>query len=81
MFGRFTGLLVRADADDAVAQAMGSAWVRFAGTGDPNAPGSSTWPAFTAANDTYLEFGDAIRTATGLRREHCDALEAWIDPP
>ena len=34
MFGRFTRLLVRADADDAVAQAMGSAWVRFAGTGD-----------------------------------------------
>lgn len=81
VFGRFTGLLVRADADDAVAQAMGSAWVRFAGTGDPNAPGSSTWPAFTAANDTYLEFGDTIRTATGLRRERCDALEAWIDPP
>jgi para-nitrobenzyl esterase len=81
VFGRFTGLLVRAAPDAAVSDAMGSAWVRFATPGDPNAPGASTWPAFTAANDTYLEFGDTIRTATGLRRERCDALEAWIDPP
>jgi para-nitrobenzyl esterase len=81
VFGRFTGLLVRADADDAVSQAMSGGWARFAAAGDPNAPGAPVWPAFTAANDAYLEFGDTIRTATGLRRERCDALEAWIDPP
>lgn len=81
VFGRFTGLLVRTAIDDAVSEAMGGAWVRFATSGDPNASGASTWPAFTAANDTYLEFGDTIRTAAGLHRERCDALEAWIDPP
>jgi hypothetical protein len=42
--------------------------------------GASTWPAFTATNDTYMEFGDMIRTATGLRRDRCDVMEAWILP-
>lgn len=81
VFGRFTGFFARTDADTTVADAMGAAWVRFAATGNPNAMGASTWPAFTAANDTYLEFGDMIRTATGLRRDRCDVMEAWILPP
>lgn len=81
VFGRFTGFFTRTDADTAVADAMGAAWIRFAATGDPNAPGAPTWPGYTAANDTYLEFGDAIRTGTGLRRDRCDALQAWINPP
>ena len=81
VFGRFTGLFTRTDADTAVADAVGSAWVHFARTGDPNGAGVPMWPAYTAANDTYLEFGDMIRTATGLRRDRCDVLQAWINPP
>ena len=80
VFGRFTGFFARTDADTTVADAMGAAWVRFAASGNPNAMGASTWPAFTATNDTYMEFGDMIRTATGLRRDRCDVMEAWILP-
>ncbi len=80
VFGRFTGFFGRTDADSAIADAMGNAWTRFAATGNPNAAGSTTWTAFTAANDTYLEFGDTTRTGTGLRRDRCDVMEPWILP-
>ena len=79
--GRFTGFFARTDADTTVSDAMGAAWVRFAATGNPNAMGASTWPAFTAANDRYLEFGDMTRTAVGPCRDRCDVMEAWILPP
>lgn len=80
VFGRFTGLFSRTDSDGTVSEAMGLAWTRFAASANPNAAGASTWPAFTASNDTYLEFGDMIRSATGLRRDRCDTLESWILP-
>jgi len=80
VFGRFTGFFGRTDADSAVADAMGNAWTRFAATGNPNAAGVLTWPAYTAMNDTYLEFGDTTRTGTGLRRDRCDVMEPWILP-
>lgn len=80
VFGRFTGFFARTDADTTVSDAMGLAWTRFAASGNPNPMGAATWPAFTAANDTYMEFGDMIRTATGLRRDRCDVMEGWILP-
>ncbi|MDB4930740.1 MAG: putative carboxylesterase [Myxococcaceae bacterium] len=80
VFGRFTGFFARTDADTAVANAMGTAWTRFAASGNPTADGAM-WTGYTAANDSYLEFGDAIRTATGLRRERCDTLQTFISPP
>ena len=81
VFGRFTGLFTRTDTDTTVADAMGAAWTNLAKTGDPNAAGATPWTAFTAANDSYLEFGDMIRPATGLRRDRCDTLQTWINPP
>jgi para-nitrobenzyl esterase len=62
-------------ADRRLAAAMSGAWVRFARTGDPNGDGLPHWPAYTAAGDQYLEFGDEIRVGSGLHREACDALE------
>lgn len=38
-------------------------------------PPMPSWPAFTTANDTHLEFGDDVRTGTGLHAEACDLFE------
>ncbi|MEM1247493.1 MAG: carboxylesterase/lipase family protein [Acidobacteriota bacterium] len=62
--------------DAAIADAMIRYWVQFAKTGDPNVDGLPSWPAFDAESQSYLEIGDELRTGTGLRREHNDALES-----
>jgi para-nitrobenzyl esterase len=43
---------------------MSTAWLRFAATGNPNGPGLPAWPAYTAAADQYLEFGDTIKAGS-----------------
>ena len=59
-----------ADATNPLAKAMSTAWIKFAATGDPG------WPAYTAANDQYLEFGDTIKVGSGLHQKEIDALTA-----
>jgi para-nitrobenzyl esterase len=56
-----------------LAKAMSSAWVRFATTGDPN------WPAYTAATDPYMEFGQTDQVGTGLHKKEIDALTALYE--
>jgi para-nitrobenzyl esterase len=62
-------------ADLDLSAAMQGCWVRFARTGNPNGPGVPKWPAYDAATDSYMEFGDAIAVKTGLYKEACDVLE------
>jgi para-nitrobenzyl esterase len=46
-------------------------WSQFAKVGNPNASGSTTWPAYTAANDTYLTLApSAIAPTTQVSTEH-----------
>jgi para-nitrobenzyl esterase len=46
-------------------------WSQFARTGNPNAAGNTVWPAYTAANDTYLTLAPgATATTTGFATEH-----------
>jgi para-nitrobenzyl esterase len=42
--------------DLALSELMSSYWTNFAKTGDPNGPGLSTWPAFTAAAQRVMYF-------------------------
>jgi para-nitrobenzyl esterase len=51
---------------------MVSFWTTFARTGNPNAAGGNpTWPAYTAANDTYLALAPgAIATTTQISAQH-----------
>ena len=51
---------------------MVSFWTTFAKTGNPNATGSgAAWPAYTAANDTYLTLAPgAIATTTQISAQH-----------
>ncbi|MCY3021626.1 MAG: carboxylesterase family protein [Planctomycetota bacterium] len=63
------------DKDREVSRVMSACWVRFAATGDPNGPGLPEWPAYTAVNDAYMEFGDETKAKTGLYKEACDVME------
>lgn len=50
-------------------------WTQFAKTGNPNAAGSTTWPAYTAASDTYLTLAPgAIAPTTLFAAQHKCAL-------
>jgi para-nitrobenzyl esterase len=44
---------------------MMTIWTNFAKTGNPSTT-TFTWPAYTAANDTYAELGTTPAAKTGL---------------
>ena len=55
-------------ADTAMVDTMMTLWTNFAKTGVPNTA-TLSWPAYTPANDSYLEFGAAATTVkTGLAK-------------
>ena len=39
---------------------MAGAWVQFAKTGNPNAPGLPQWPAYRSPEYLILDYGDDI---------------------
>jgi para-nitrobenzyl esterase len=61
--------------DRDLARVMSACWVRFAATGDPNGPGLAKWPAYAAAADEHMQFGDTVEVKAGLYREACDLLD------
>ena len=70
------------DIDRAVSADMMRRWVSFAFDGDPNGPASSaastaapSWPAYRAADDRHLEFGDRPVVGQRLDREACDLAD------
>ena len=59
---------------------MASIWTQFAKTGKPNAEGLPEWPAFTAANEAYMELGVDTGSKTHLRMEQLAVIEtAWAE--
>ena len=67
------------DLDAKLSKAMNGAWVRFAKTGSPNGPGLASWPAFTGAKQSYLEFGDQIVAKSALHGKQLDVLSEYGD--
>jgi len=63
------------EVDDRLATAMQGAWVRFAATGDPNGGDLPTWPPYSKAAERHLEWGEAVRVGTDLRRDECDLFD------
>jgi para-nitrobenzyl esterase len=61
--------------DRALTDTMLAYWTQFAKTGDPNGAGLPNWPAFDPRRDVHQDLGDGARTATGLQREFCEALD------
>jgi len=56
----------------ALATTMSAYWVQFAKTGNPNKEGLPEWPAYDAATDQYIEFGEVVKVGQGLRKEKLD---------
>lgn len=65
--------------DEALAEAIQDAWVRFATTGDPNGGGLPHWPI--SDRDQYLEFDDEIRNGSGWRESQLDFLDGYFGQP
>ena len=74
-------LLARADERDAqVSQAMRTAWVAFARTGDPGTV-LHEWRPYDPARDSYLEFGDVLRRGSGWRGPQLAFLDRFMGEP
>lgn len=54
----------------AVSNSLIAYWTSFAKTGNPNSSGHPAWPAYTDANDTFLQFASAPTTITNFAAEH-----------
>ncbi len=63
--------------DRAVSDAMMSAWVNFAATGDPNGPGAPPWAPYDAARDNHLTFGTGFPEGTRWRAEALEFIERF----
>ncbi len=83
VFGNLEAAGGAVSADDrAMARLVGDDWVRFAKTGDPNAPGAPAWPAYAAAKDLRLEFQlDGSRAAKPSDAAALDAIAAHYRRP
>ena len=53
--------------------------MRFAQTGDPNGSELPRWPAYDAATDPYIEFGDAITSVTRYRTPYLDFVQSYLN--
>ncbi|MFW6163688.1 MAG: carboxylesterase/lipase family protein, partial [Planctomycetota bacterium] len=75
VFGTLNSVFGPTPKDWALSKAMRGCWTRFARTGDPNGEGIPPWPAYEAAKDQYIEFGDTIAVKAGLWKQACDLFD------
>jgi para-nitrobenzyl esterase len=69
-------LRVTSDADKAEMAKVHGCWVAFVKTGVPACPGGPAWPAYTAAGDQLLRFGqDGATVETHFRKAAYDVLD------
>jgi len=66
---------VNGPTDRSLSELMNASWAQFARTGDPNCSGLPQWPAYTAAADQHMQFGDTVQVGSGLQREACDLFD------
>ena len=64
--------------DQALSEAMMSAWTRFAASGDPNGGTLPAWPHIDSS-DRYLELGQPIRTGARFRQQQLDFMQGVLD--
>ena len=69
-----------AAADHETSKLIRQYWVNFAKSGDPNGPGLSPWPRYTAADDALLEF-DRTGGATARVNVHRERLDYIATAP
>lgn len=66
------------DADRSLSEEMGTYWVNFAKTGDPNAKGLPEWAAYQTKTDTALELGDRVQEVRGLHQAALDFFDRYF---
>lgn len=71
------GLMPHNGGDKKLSAAMLEYWTQFAKTGDPNAKGLLSWPAYDVAEDQWMELNREQNIIYDLRREKLDCLEVW----
>ncbi len=71
------------DEDRQLSEKVQAYWTRFASTGDPNGPGTASWPEHDGASRRFLVFGtDAcVRVSTDQRGPFCDLFRETMDRP
>ena len=67
--------------DHELSRVMSQYWVNFARTGDPNGEGLPPWPRYQRATEEALEFGAAIQTSAGVRKEKLDLFDRVYSSP
>jgi para-nitrobenzyl esterase len=68
------------EADLVVQQRMIGYWTRMARTGNPNGGTDPNWPAYSPANEGYLEIGSLIATKSGPTSAQCDFWDSVTLP-
>ena len=63
------------EADRRMAEQASAFWVQFAKTGNPNPPGRTEWPAYSANSDQVLELGEEIAVRAHFRKTQLDYVE------
>jgi para-nitrobenzyl esterase len=58
------------DVDLKVASETATVWAQFAKTGNPSVPGLIEWPAYTEANNSYLDIGNPLTAKTGIQASY-----------
>jgi para-nitrobenzyl esterase len=79
VFGNLEAVPGADECDRVLSEAMMGAWMAFARCGDPNGPGLADWPAYRAAADNHLEFGDRIAPGARWRSAQLDFLDSFHD--
>jgi len=71
-----------ASSDQRISDAMMSAWVQFARSGDPSGPGLA-WPRYSPTSNAYLEFGEEPKAKIlppQTRLQYLNCLRAGPEP-
>ena len=76
VFGHLPPVFAPVATDRQLSATMQACWTRFAKIGDPNGERLPRWPAYTAAIDRYIEFGDEVVVKARLHHEACDLFDA-----
>ncbi|HLY91621.1 MAG TPA: carboxylesterase/lipase family protein [Candidatus Angelobacter sp.] len=77
VFGTFFWPFPWEDGDHKLSDAVTSYWVNFAATGNPNGNGLPKWPAYNAADDQSLEFGDQIAVRANVNKAGLDFYDRY----
>lgn len=64
------------DEDRALGDLLADYWTNFAKTGNPNSDALPSWPAYTEANDTWMDLGVETKPLPGFRAKDMDYWES-----